>query len=162
MSLLAAAFNSERFEQMELAPMTWRRLPGGNEPLLRATKAGGVAFAVVGHGRAGRRSWRCTRKSDQLLVVCCCHGNRPQRRCSSGITHSLRHTSSPLPVRPTGPGITMITSWIRSLRLKRLLQCLIFCLWSYHTASPHLSQSNNRTASSVYFGLDKNRPFLIT
>ena len=100
MSLLAAAFNSERFEQMELAPMTWRRLPGGNEPLLRAKREGGVAFAVVGHGRAGRRSWRCTRKSDQLLVVCCCHGNRPQRRCSSGITHSLRHTSSPLPVRP--------------------------------------------------------------
>ena len=38
MSLLAAAFNSERFEQMELAPMTWRRLPGGNEPLLRAKR----------------------------------------------------------------------------------------------------------------------------
>ena len=108
MSLLAAAFNSERFEQMELAPMTWRRLPGGNEPLLRAKREGGVAFAVVGHHTIG--PWY------ELVVgagavhgsrISCCwwcaaaiHGNRPQRRCSSGITHSLRHTSSPLPVRP--------------------------------------------------------------
>ena len=36
--MLAAAFNSERFEQMELAPMTWRRWPGGNEALLRAKR----------------------------------------------------------------------------------------------------------------------------
>ena len=106
MSLLVPAFNSERFEQMELAPMTWRRLPGGNEPLLRAKREGGVAFAVVGHHTIG--PWY------ELVVgagavhgsrISCwwcaaIHGNRPQRRCSSGITHSLRHTSSPLPVRP--------------------------------------------------------------
>ena len=33
--------------------MTWRRLPGGNEPLLRAKREGGVAFAVVGHHTVG-------------------------------------------------------------------------------------------------------------
>ena len=103
MSLLAAAFNSERFEQMELAPMTWRRLPGGNEPLLRAKREelplpllgtiGPWFELVVGAGAVhGSRisCWWCA----------AIHGNRPQRRCSSGITHSLHHTSSPLPVRP--------------------------------------------------------------